>query len=333
MKSLRFGILGTASVNDYAFLPVIKKVSGARLVCVASRDKSRARHYAKKRGIPEWKGSYEAVIDDPDIDCVYIPLPVSMHAEWSVRALQAGKHVLCEKPMGSTYAEAMRVAACADASDRVFMEAYHYRYHPLMEKIEEIVRSGDLGGVVRITSQFGVPLMDRGKVQFQKETAGGSLLDIGCYPVSFSRVIADCDDASVLKAQGRRMPSGTDGDMSAELRFDNGVEARIRCSLIAYQPMYAHIACERGALFILTPFTPGMDVGPIRIDTYLLLVRRGRSWSGVRVPSAVSYQRQLETFVSCVNADARPKTDAREGAAVLRIIESICRRAGFMAGE
>lgn len=330
MKALRFGILGTASVNDYAFVPVIKQVKGARLACVASRDASRARRYAKKRGIPQWRGSYEEVLDDPDIDCVYIPLPVSLHAAWSVRALEAGKHVLCEKPMAATEAEALRVDACAKKTGRVFMEAYHYRYHPLMEKIEEIVRSGGLGEVIRVTSQFGLPVPDRGKVQFQKETAGGALLDIGCYPVSFARVIADCDNATVLKARGRRMASGTDGCMSAELRFDNGVDARIRCSLIACQPMYAHIECTRGALFVLTPFTPGVDIGPLRIDTYLLLVRRGRAWRGVRVLSAVSYQCQLETFVSYVNAGARPKTDAREGAANLRIIEAIYQKAGFV---
>ena len=323
MDTLRFGILGTASVNDYAFLPVIKKVRGAELAAVASRDMQKASRYARKHNIHRAYGNYDDLLADPGIHAVYVPLPVSMHTAWSLRAMDAGKHVLCEKPMAANRAQALAVAEKAEKMGLTFFEAYHYRYHPLAARIEDLVLGGDIGEVVEIRSAFGVPLMDRSKVQFDPACAGGALLDIGCYPVSFSCWLADSTDARVVSADMKLTDSGVDGETRAELEFHNGVRARIHGSLVSYVPMRARIKGSRGEIFVLTPFTPGVAVGPIVIDTYLLLVRRGMRVRSIRVKSRVSYQCQLEAFCECVRTGRMPITDAEYGAGVLKVMDQI----------
>ena len=329
MKTLKFGVLSTASVNSYAFLPVIKKVPGAALDAIASRDLKKARAYAKKHGIPKAYGDYDSLLADPEITCVYIPLPVSMHAEWSSKAMDAGKHVLCEKPVAANEAEALAIAEKAEATGLTFAEAFHYLYHPLMGRVTEIVRSGGIGELVSIAAVHGVPLTDRNKVQFKPELAGGALLDIGCYPVNFARVIAGCDDARALEAVPKMTRSGVDGSMRASLEFESGVRADINCSLVGYLPMSAVVRGTKGAIYLLSPFNPAVALGPACVDIYLIIHQRGLEFRGIRVPTVTSYQRQLESFCEDVRAGAAPLTNAREAAANMRLIDAIYEKAGM----
>jgi predicted dehydrogenase len=329
MENLKFGILSTASVNEYAFLPEIKKVPCAELTAVASRNLKKAAAYAAKHGIPEAYGDYDTLLSHADIDCVYIPLPASMHAKWSIRALEAGKHVLCEKPAAANADEARAVAAKVKETGKIFAEAFHYRYHPLAAKIEEIVRSGGVGQVKDIYAVHGVPLLDRNKVQFKPELAGGALLDIGCYPVSFARWIAACDEAKVLSARAEMTRSGVDGTMHANLLFANGIRAAIHCSLVRYMPMSARIRGSEGVIYVLSPFTPAMYAGRFTVDVYVLIHRRGLRVRNIRVPSKTSYFCQLETFCDAVRGGEQPVTNADEAVANMQLIDAIYEKAGL----
>ena len=328
MRILKFGILSTASVNSYSFLPVIKKVAGAKLVAIASRDPEVASRYAARHGITKSYGGYAALLADPQIDCVYIPLPVSMHAEWSIRALEAGKHVLCEKPVAANMAEALAIAETVKKTRLTFAEAFHYRYHPLASRVEGIVRSGDIGEIRKITAVFGTFLPDKNKVQFKPELAGGALLDVGCYPVSFTRWIADCDTARVVAAHAEMIRSGVDGTTRATLEFENGVKAKIHCSLIKLIPMSALIRGTKGDLFILSPFSPSVAVGPLLFNTHLLILRCGRKIRSIRVPSGLTYHCQLVSFCEAVRSGRQPITNAEEGVANMRLIDAIFQKAG-----
>ncbi len=331
MENLRFGILSTASVNEYAFLPEIKRVPCAELVAVASRDLKRAAAYAAKHGIPEAFGDYETLLARDDVDCIYIPLPASMHAEWTIRALEAGKHVLCEKPATANAVEARAVAAKVKETGRIYAEAFHYRYHPLAAKIEEIVRSGGVGQVKHIFAVHGVPLLDRKKVQFRPELAGGALLDIGCYPVNFARWIAACDDAEVISVRADATRSGVDGTMRAKLRFANGIEASVTGSLVRYMPMSARIRGTEGELYVLSPFTPAMYAGPVTLDLYAMIHRRGARVRNIRVETKTSYYCQLEAFCNAVRDGVQPPTGADEAVANMQLIDAIYEKAGMKA--
>lgn len=327
MSNLNFGILSTASVNDYAFLPVVKQLGRVTLLAVASRDAGKAKSYAEKHNIRRAYGSYGELLADPDIDCVYIPLPVSMHKEWSIKALNAGKHVLCEKPVAANEAEALEIAAKVKETGLTFAEAFHYRYHPLCDRLEEIVRGGEIGEVIKIVSQSGVPLPDKNKVQFKPELAGGALLDIGCYPVDFSRWIAGCDDAIVARTHVEMTSSGVDGSMHADLEFANGVNAEINCSLVKFQPMYANITGSKGSIYIFMPFSPVVGVGDLRLSLYIFLVRAGLKVRNVRVPAKTTYYCQLDSFCRAVRTGRPPITNIDEAAANMRIIDAVYRKA------
>lgn len=326
---IRFGILSTASVNAYGFLPHVPRVPGARVLAVASRDARAAAAYAKKHRIPRAYGGYDALLSDPDVNAVYIPLPTGMHHEWTLRALRAGKHVLCEKPMAASRAQAQAVAAEVAKTGLVFSEGYHYMHHPLFARIQDIVSSGGIGDLRAVRASFGVPLADKSKVQFDPDLGGGALRDTGCYPVSFVHALAGGGQARVLQARARRTPSGVDGALRAELLFDDSVRALIKCSIEQYMPMHASVHGTRGDLFVMTPFTPAMPAGPLIVPLYALLHRKGHRVRGVRVPPAVSYQRQIEAFRNAVRTGAQPVTSAEHGAAVLGLIDAIYAAAGM----
>jgi predicted dehydrogenase len=329
MENLRFGILSTASVNDYAFIQPIKNVPCTELLAIASRDLKQSANYAARHGIPEAYGDYARLLADPDVDCVYIPLPVSMHAEWAIRSLEAGKHVLCEKPATANANEARAIAAKVKETGKIFAEAFHYRYHPLAARIEEIVRSGGVGEVLNISATFGVPLFDKSKVQFSKELAGGALLDIGCYPANFSRWIAGSDDATVVYADAQLTRSGVDGTIRAKLKFANGVVAEINASLVKYLPMAARIKGSKGEIDILSPFTPAAQVGKFVIDVYVLIHREGYKVHNIRVPSITSYNAQLEAFCAAVRTGIQPVTNADEAVANMLLLDAIRDKAGL----
>ncbi|MFH1538298.1 MAG: Gfo/Idh/MocA family oxidoreductase [bacterium] len=332
MEPLRFGIISTASINSYGFLPIVGKVADAELVAVASRSEEAAAKYAAKHGIPYAYGSYEGLLASSGIDCVYIPLPVSMHAEWAIKALEAGKHVMCEKPLTASAEEAEAIRKKVKETKLTFIEAFHYRYHPLMLRVGELVRSGAIGEVRKVSSAFCILLPDPRKVQFKPELAGGALLDVGCYPVSFVRWIAGSDNARVERARAFLAPSGVDLTTSAVLRFDNGVIGRINCSLIVPRLQTATVVGTEGSIEVHFPFSPVAEVGPLHLNLYRLTLKNKKGKRNIRVASDVTYYYQLKAFCRAVRTGEPALTNIDEAVANMRLIEAIIKKAGISTG-
>ena len=176
---LRIGILGAAAIAPAAIVRPARETPGVEVLAVAARDPARAASFASRHGIDRVHGSYDALLADPEIDAVYIPLPNGLHGAWTRKAIDAGKHVLCEKPFTANATEAAEVAELADSSDRVVMEAFHWRYHPLMQRLIDLVASGDLGEITTLDAGFCFPLLKPHDIRWSRALAGGSLMDAG----------------------------------------------------------------------------------------------------------------------------------------------------------
>jgi xylose dehydrogenase (NAD/NADP) len=224
MASLRWGLLSTARIN-YRVIPAIREGARSELTAVASRTLDRAQAYADEWKIPRALGSYEALLGDPDVDVIYISLPNSLHAEWTVRALEAGKHVLCEKPLALSVDDVDRIQAAATRASRVAAEAFMYRHHPLTHAVEAIVRSGRLGAIHLFKGAFTFPLTREGDVRLDPALGGGSLWDVGCYPVSYSCLLANAAPVEVFGWQ-RTTAAGVDLEFAGMMRFADGSVAQ-----------------------------------------------------------------------------------------------------------
>ena len=218
--SLRWGLLSTARINRLV-IPAIRASARSELTTVASRSLEKGRAYAAEWGIPRVLGSYEALLDDPEIDVVYIALPNSLHVDWTIRALAAGKHVLCEKPLALDVADVDRVAAAAARAGRTATEGFMYRHQPLTHAVEAVVRSGRLGMIRGIKGAFTFPLTREGDVRLDPALGGGSLWDVGCYPVSYACLVAGEAPSEVFGWQ-QTSASGVDLEFAGMLRFANG---------------------------------------------------------------------------------------------------------------
>ncbi len=227
---LRIGVLGAARIAPLALIKPAKDNADVVVAAVAARDSSRARAFAAKHHIARVHESYEALIADPDLDAIYNPLPNGLHGKWTRAALAAGKHVLCEKPFTANAAEAREIADLAATSDRVVMEAFHYRYHPLALRTEQVIASGELGKLQRVEAALCFPLPKFSDIRYNYSLAGGALMDAGCYAVHMARTFGG-STPEVVSAHAKLRDPQIDRAMTAELRFAEGHTGRVRCSM------------------------------------------------------------------------------------------------------
>ncbi len=253
--TLNWGLLSTARINRKV-IPSILAAKRATLLAVASRNQTSADAYAREWKIPRAHGSYEALLNDPDIDVIYNPLPNHMHAGWTIRAVQAGKHVLCEKPMVLTLEEMDAVIAAAQRHKRVVAEAFMYRHHPKTLAAKKVVESGDLGQVRFIRGSFSFVLDRPADYRNKPEQGGGSLWDIGCYPVSYTRFILGAEPVEVFGWQ-ETSSSGIDQSFVGQLRFPGGVHAQFDSSFAIPYHTFMEVVGTAGTLVIPNPFAPG----------------------------------------------------------------------------
>ena len=258
--TVRWGILSTARINR-ALIGPLEASPRSELVAVASRTFDGAQEYAKENSIPRAFGSYEEMLADPEIDAVYISLPNHLHCEWSVAAAESGKHVLCEKPLVLTLAELYRIEAATLANSVTLFEAFMYLHHPQTRRLQEMVRSGQLGRLEKIRSHFSfeLPASKSDNIRLQADMGGGSLWDIGVYPVSFSVVMADAglpDEVSATQSTG---DTGVDIDFDGEMRFANGVVAHISCSFRQPLKMEATLIGNERTVTVDEPWKPGAE--------------------------------------------------------------------------
>jgi D-xylose 1-dehydrogenase (NADP+, D-xylono-1,5-lactone-forming) len=252
MSRLRWGLLSTARINRM-IIPAIRGSARSEVTTVASRALDRAQAYAAEWTIPRALGSYEALLGDPEIDVVYIGLPNSLHVEWTVRALEAGKHVLCEKPLALTVEEVDRVEAAATRASRVATEAFMYRHQPLTLAAEAVVRSGRLGAIRGFKGAFTFPLTRAGDVRLDRALGGGSLWDVGCYPVSYTCFLAAAAPVEVFAWQQPSVPQ-VDLELAGMMRFADGSIAQFDSGFTGPSRSEMEVVGRDAVLRIARPF-------------------------------------------------------------------------------
>jgi len=319
---LRIGVLGAARITPMALLKPARQVPEASIVAVAARDPARARAHAAKHGIPRVHDSYAALIAAPEIDAVYNPLPNSHHAEWTIRALEAGKHVLCEKPLASNTDEARQMAAAAERSDRRLVEAFHWRFHPLAERMRAVIDSGVLGAVRHVEATMCIPLPLPNDIRYNLALAGGATMDTGCYTISIVRFLAGAEP-TVVSAEARLARPRVDRWMRAELAFADGRSGRITCSLFSATllKMQAIVRGERGEMRVFNPIAPHFY--------NRLSVRTAAGTTAERVAGDATYTYQLRAFVAAVRTGTPTPTDPPHAIANMEVIDAVYEKAGL----
>ncbi|MFM9962512.1 MAG: Gfo/Idh/MocA family protein [Planctomycetaceae bacterium] len=322
---VRIGLLGTARIAKMALLSPARQHSRVEVAAVASRSEEKARQYAQANRIPRSFASYQALLDDPEIEVIYNPLPNHLHAEWSIKALQAGKHVLCEKPIASNAEEARAMQVAATQSGRQLIEAFHFRYHPLAARLQQIVTSGELGTIQHLEAKFCVFIPGKKKdIRFAYATGGGACMDVGCYAVNVCRFLAGSEPV-VASASARLIQPEVDQWMTSELQFPGGVSASVTVSLrsqIWNWRAFVEVTGERGTLTVLNPFLPQFFH---RITVQTTAGRRRETVS--RQPS--SYACQLAALVDSLRGGAVMPTDASDGIKNMTTIDAIYSAAGL----
>jgi predicted dehydrogenase len=319
---LRIGVLGAARIAPSALIKPAKDNADVVVAAVAARDGSRARAFAAKHGIARVHESYAALIADPDLDAVYNPLPNGLHGKWTRAAVAAGKHVLCEKPFTANAAEAREIADLAAISDRVVMEAFHYRYHPLALRTEQIIASGELGKLERVEAALCFPLPKFSDIRYNYSLAGGAMMDAGCYAVHMARTFGG-STPEVVSAQAKLRDPQVDRAMTAELRFAEGHTGRVRCSMWSSRllEITAHVVGERGEVRLFNPVTPQFF--------HRLSIRSSDGKRVERFPRRPSYAYQLDAFAGAALRGEPVKTTPADAVENMTVIDAIYRTAGL----
>lgn len=293
----RWGILGTGRIAR-KFAQAVSGSAGEQIVAVASRDQAKADAFAGEFGIPQGYGSYEALLADPTVAQIYLALPNALHGLWAIAAAQAGKHVLCEKPLATTVVEAETMFAAARANGVWLMEAFMYRFHPQTLRLQQILAEGAIGAIRLIDVSFAFTATGEGNVRLSAELAGGALMDVGCYCVNLARLVAG-ERPSTAYAVARMAPSGVDATLAGTLAYPTGAIAQIACSLQASRHHQLRVVGSAGIVEVDEVFTVPAD-RPTRIrlvrGTYQDQVEL------IEVPPAEHFRLEAEGFSALVAA-------------------------------
>jgi predicted dehydrogenase len=319
---LRFGILGAAKIAPRGLIQPAQEGHEATVDVVAARDPERAAVFARENAIPRVAASYADVVADPNIDAIYNPLPMNLHAEWTIAALRAGKDVLCEKPFASNAVEAERMVEVAQETGRLLVEAFHYRYHPLFLRVLEVVRSGRLGTLRHMEGVFKVAIKDKTDLRHRYETAGGATMDLGCYPLHWMRQVAG-SEPRVLSAQAEQGARYVDVVMDAKLSFPGGLTGHMHTSMADHEPFdtYLRLEGDAGTLLVKNPLAPqhGHD----------LELAIGGQTTHETVEGSASYRHQLVEFVSAVRTGKPLPTMGEDSINNMKLIDAVYRAAGL----
>jgi len=315
-KILNWGLLSTAKINR-ALIKPLRASKRTRLLAVASRSISTAESYAREWNIPRAHGSYEALLADPEIDVIYNSLPNHLHAEWTIKALRAGKHVLCEKPFALTLAEVDAMSQAAHETGKVLAEAFMYRHHAQTLKVKEIVDSGMLGKLQLIKGAFTFTLTREGDIRSKKETGGGSIWDVGCYPISYTRMIVGADPLEVFGWQ-QTGAGGADETFVGQMKFAGGIYAQFDSGFKSPDRSSIEIIGSEAALIIPNPFKPKKNS-----EIYL---SDGEKQKTIKIKAEALYLGEVEDMCNAITQNTTPRishADSRGNiAAMLALLES-----------
>jgi predicted dehydrogenase len=316
------GTLGAARITPAALIKPARNNAEAQVAAVAARDRDRAQAFASKHGIATVHDSYDALIADPEIDAIYNPLPNGLHAEWTIAALEAGKHVLCEKPFTANVKEAEDVAAAATRTGLVVMEAFHYRYHPLAARMREIVESGELGTIKRVETALCFPLPMFKDIRYNYSLAGGALMDAGTYTVHMARLLG-MEEPDVVSARATLHNPEIDRAMHAELSFPSGHSGSITCSMWSRRllQLHARVTADRGEMRVFNPTSPQLwHRMRVKVDG------NSRTEKFTRRPT---YEFQLDAFCDAVLRGKPTLTPPSDSIAQMRVLDAIYVAAGM----
>jgi D-xylose 1-dehydrogenase (NADP+, D-xylono-1,5-lactone-forming) len=313
---VRWGVLSTARINE-AVIRGARKSDRVAIVAVASRDQARADAYAREHGYTRGYGSYEALLEDPELEAIYISLPNSLHVEWSIRALEAGKHVLCEKPLDRSPAEVERAFDAAEAADRFLMEAFMWRHHPQSVRLKQLVDEGAIGELRLVSSAFSFQLTRLEDVRMRPELQGGSLLDVGCYCVSAARLLAG--EPEVVYGEEVLSTSGVDVRFAATLRFPGDVLAHLDCAFDLPARSVIEVVGSEGSLVASDPFILGDGRG--------LELRRGGTTERVDPGHTNKYQLEFENLSDAIRGRADPLLGRDDAVGQARTLHGLLRSA------
>ena len=326
---LRFGTLGAAAITPRALVYPCVDEPGAYISVIAARHRQRAEAFAASHNIARVVDDYQAVVEHEKVDAVYMPLHIPAHHEWTIKALRAGKHVLCEKSMAANASEAAEMAAVAEAEGLVLMDAFHYRYHPVFERALEIVRSGTLGRLERLDAAFHIPVTDPdpGNIRMNYRLGGGVTMDIGCYPISWVRHLLGAEPTDI-DAEAIQGPPDVDLMLQTRMRFPDGVlattsgdmraEARFRADII--------VTGSRGELKVTNPLVPQTG--------HLIELKTDGVVQTETLDRRPTYGYPLDAFLAAVNDGLPLPTDGKDGAAQMAVIDRCYQAAGMrLRGE
>jgi predicted dehydrogenase len=323
MSSLRWGILSTADIAMGKVIPAIQRAARCEVVAIASRTAARAEAAAAELGIPKSYGSYQALLAAADIDAVYIPLPNDAHAEWTIRAAEAGKHVLCEKPLALNAAQAEEMAQACAAAGVKLAEAFMYRLHPTWVEAVRLVRAGVIGRLQAVQSFFSYYNGDPTNIRNRAERGGGAIMDIGCYCINLSRMLFEAEPTR-LESMVRRDPEmGIDIVASAVLEFPGGGHSTFTCSIRAEPYQRVHLFGTTGRIEIEIPFNIPADR-----ETRILVTAGEEPPTAPETKTLVfgpadQYTIQAEAFAAAVLDGAEVPGPAENAIANLAVIEAI----------
>jgi len=309
--AVKWGILSTADINRKV-IPGAHASEKVDLVAVASRDKQRAEEYAQEWGIERAYGSYEALLEDADVEAVYISLPNNLHCKWSIRSVEAGKHVLCEKPMSKRAADVAEAFDAAEKSGRLLMEAFMYRHNPQTRRLRQLVDEGAIGDLLLTRSCFSYSLHDPENIRLRTDVEGGALMDVGCYCVSGSRFLAG--EPEQVYGQQLVGPSGTDRVFTGTMRFPGDVFAQFDCGTSLPERDELEAIGSDGSLFLDDPW---------HCETPVIELRRNGQVQRIEVELADSYGLELENLSDAIRGDAEPLLGREDAVGQARAIEAL----------
>jgi predicted dehydrogenase len=315
-RKVGWGILGCGWIGTDAIAPAIQWSQNGRIVAVASRDRAVAEAKARKIGAERAYAPYQALLDDPEVDAVYIGLPNGMHEEWTLRCAQAGKHVLCEKSLTFTSAAAARMAAACRERGVRLVEAFMYRHHPQWALVRDHIDGGAIGEVRAVRASFCARFEQGSNHRWSADLGGGALWDLTCYAVDVARYLTRAEAARVSCLADARTGDGVDATSQAALELTNGVIASATGSLAAGFDQSVVVVGEQGVLRLSQPFTPGWN--PARIE-----IRRRENDRVFEVPGANHFLHQVEHFAALVLDPSRPAWPAEDGVRNVTTCEAI----------
>jgi predicted dehydrogenase len=314
-EGVKWGIISTADINRLV-IPGAHASPKVDLVAVASRDQARADEYAKAWAIERAYGTYDSLLADPEIEAVYISLPNALHCEWSIKALEAGKHVLCEKPLSRHTQDVELAFDTAERTGRLLSEAFMYRHNPQTAKLVELVQGGVVGELRLVRAVFSYSLYDAGNIRLKPEVEGGSLMDVGCYCVSGARLLAG--EPENVFGQARIGETGTDWVFAALLRFPGGVLAQLDCGTALPERDELEAIGSEGSLFLDDPWhcrKPAIEV------------RRAAGVERIELDPVDSYRLELENLSDAIRGEGEPLLGRDDALAQSRVIEALFRSA------